>query len=122
MASGLVSVLVVVAIVLLFAIPISHALRKTRERTDALRRAAAELGLNLLPKGDGQTLKDLGSYHLFSQGNSRTIRNMLWGKADGLEIKVFDYDYSVGGEESRESPSQTAVLFRSPELDLPAFA
>jgi hypothetical protein len=122
MVCSLVSPLILFLIALLFVIPITYARGKARRRTEAMKRAAAELGLILLPKGDGEVLKDLATYHLFSQGEQRRIANMLWGKADGLEIKIFDYDYSIGSEESRETPTQTVIYFRSPELDLPAFS
>jgi hypothetical protein len=122
MVCSFLSPLILFVIALLFVIPITYARGKARRRNEAMKRAAEELGFILLPKGDGEVLKDLSTYHLFSQGEQRRIANMMWGKADGLEVKVFDYDYSIGSEESRESTGQTVIYFRSPELDLPAFS
>jgi hypothetical protein len=110
------------ALVLLFASPlILHRLRQ-RKRTEDMRRAAEELGLAFSPVGDPDALKELSGFHLFTQGNSRQIFNVMRGVSDGLEVQIFDYSYTTGGEESLKNATHTVVRFRSPELKLPSFS
>jgi carbonic anhydrase len=117
----IVSVLILAAIVLLFATPIILMYRKGKKRAAGLRQASEELGFSFSPQADLFTLKELSTYQLFSEGTSNKVVNPMWAKEGDLEVKVFDYGYSIGGEESAEYPTQTVIRFRSPELDLPAF-
>jgi hypothetical protein len=109
------------AVALLIAIPDVLYHLKRKGRMEAMRRAAEEMGFTFSPKGDADALRGLSSGYLFSQGVSKKVTSLMRGVADGLEVLVFDYGYSVGGEENLENPTQTVILFRSPELDLPAF-
>src|SRR5262249_59859928 len=80
------------------------------------------LGFHFLPNGDGLTLEQLAHFQLFSQGTSRKIRNLMQGKAEQLEVKVFDYEYALGSGESLETPAQSVVCFCAPDLSLPSFS
>jgi len=96
--------------------------RAERKRRDALRGAAQEMGLSFDEKGDDTLLDALGSFHLFSQGHSRRIRNVVHGVANEIDLKLFDYRYTTGGGRHAHTHTQTVLLFRCPELNLPAFA
>jgi hypothetical protein len=99
-----------------------HDLRQQRLHTEGVRRVAAEMGYVFFPKGDGKTLQELGRFHLFSRGKDKAIRNLVHGTADSVEIKVFDYQHTFGGEDTYEVPRQTVICFRSEELALPNFS
>jgi hypothetical protein len=59
--------------------------------------------------------------HLFSQGHSRKITNVLMGKAGALDVAVFEYAYTTGGGQHSQRWRQTVILFESDGMDLPKF-
>jgi hypothetical protein len=117
----LTSMLILSVIVLLIATPIFLHLGQRQRRRFAMSRAAEELGFAFKAWDDGGALGELSSSYLFSQGNYKEVVNVMRGVSDDLEVKVFDFGYVTGGEESAERQLQTVICFRSPQLDLPAF-
>src|SRR5262249_10848267 len=99
-----------------------YGLRQQKLRTEGMRRVAADMGYAFFANGDGKTLEELGRFHLFSRGGDRTIRNLIQGKADKLEIKIFDYQHVLTRNDSDRRRRQTVICFRSPDLALPDFS
>jgi hypothetical protein len=118
----IVSVLILSAVALFIATPIALHVFKLRQRTQDLRRAARELRFTFSPYGDMDTFEQLSAFPLLSKGSATQISNVMHGVADGLEVKVFDYEYQIGSEESLEDKRQTVICMRSPELDIPEFS
>ena len=87
-----------------------------------MRELCGQLGLTFFPKGDETLLGRLAQFHLFSQGHSKKIKNMLHGETPDAEIAVFGYRYTTGGGKNSQTLSQTVMYFRSPSLRLPQFA
>jgi hypothetical protein len=96
--------------------------QRGKKRTTALKKIAAELHLRFFPTGDASLVKALDNFHLFSQGYSKKIRNMLHGENQNAELAIFDYRYTTGGGKHSSTSNQTVIYFRSPTLDLPHFA
>jgi hypothetical protein len=94
---------------------------REKRRTEALQGLAEELGFDFIPK-DPELLAALGSFHLFTQGHGKAIKNVLRGEANGLETEVFDYDYTTGGGKSSTTWRQTVICFRLDGPELPAFS
>ncbi len=72
-------------------------------------------------KGDPDLLDRLKPFHLFSQGHSKKITNVLMGKAGTLDVAVFDYAYTTGGGQHSRHWRQTVILFESDDMRLPEF-
>jgi hypothetical protein len=118
----IVSVLILSAVALFIATPIAIHVFKLRKRTNDLRRTASELGFTFSPYGDMDTFEQLSAFPLLhSKASATQLSNVMRGMADGLEVKIFDYEYRTGSEESLEDKRQTVICFRSPELDVPEF-
>jgi hypothetical protein len=98
--------------------------RRERKRTEALRQLAEEWQFDFTPKDDGGLLNELAGWnsYLFSLGRGRAVYNVLRGRASGLEMAIFDYDYHTGGGKTRHDYCQTVVAFRFDGPPLPAFA
>jgi hypothetical protein len=92
-----------------------------KKRTEALKRVAEELGFDFFPKDQGM-LGGLQSFHLFSQGHTKRLTNLMRGEAGGLAVEIFDYRYTVGGGKSSQTFKQTVICFRLDGPDLPAFS
>ena len=102
--------------------------RREKERTAQFKQIADRMGLLFYPKGDATFLENLSHLHLFSQGHSKKVSNLLRGVSgqlggtDQAEVRIFVYRYVTGGGQHSRSVRQTVIAFRSPELHLPQFA
>jgi hypothetical protein len=113
----------IVAVVLGMAaalIWVNHVLE--RKRTEALERVAREMGLGFYPRDAGDMITTLSGFHLFSQGHSKKITNVMHGETNDMEVRILDYEYTTGSGKNSHTSRQTIVCFRSPTLDLPAFS
>jgi hypothetical protein len=108
----------VIALIAVFAY-IGYLIEK--RRTEALKRVAEELGFEFFPKDVGM-LRNLDGFHLFSQGHSKRIKNLMRGEAGGLAVEIFDYRYVTGGGKSSQTWNQTVLCFRLDGPDLPDFS
>ena len=97
-------------------------IRAERKRNEALRRAADEMGFEFTPSPDEGMLTRYPGFHLFTQGRSRTVKNLLRGKAGGLEVSIFDYAYTTGSGKNRHTWRQTVLAFEIEDVDLPGFS
>ena len=85
-------VVVVVAVILIIIVWVQY----EKQRTKEFKQVAEEMGFIFYPKGDDTQLRigvtaRLSDFHLFSQGRSRKIRNMLHGVSEQLEVGIFGY-------------------------------
>lgn len=96
-------------------------IRRQRLRTEAFQKVAAEMGFEFFPTGQEGFWGDLSKFHLFQQGHSKHFRNLMRGTAMGLEVCIFDYQFTTGHGKHAVRWRQTAIGFQSPDLNLPDF-
>ena len=96
--------------------------RKGKKRTEQLALISAELKLNFFPKGSTSLFERLKPFHLFSQGWSRKIKNLMEGEANKVELAIFDYQYTTHGGQHPQTHRQSLLFIRSPKLNLPDFS
>jgi hypothetical protein len=92
-----------------------------KKRTEALRQAALRLGLNFQPKGDPVFQNELSAFHLFNQGHSRVLKNLMRGNNRDADMAVFDYRYVTGSGKNSHTHSHTVIWFQTMDMNLPAF-
>ena len=90
------------------------------KRTKRLRQEAEAMGLAFTPSMDIESLDVVGHFDLFSKGKTRQISNVLQGRADGVDVMMFDYKHFARGVPGTAS-KHTAVFFHSDRLNLPRF-
>ncbi|MGI9472733.1 MAG: hypothetical protein ACR2NZ_14440, partial [Rubripirellula sp.] len=95
--------------------------RYERQRTEAMHELADGLGLEFIPEEVPELMESIGHLHLFNMGHSRTMKNVIVGNADDIDLAIFGYRYTVGGGQQQQTHKQTVISFRSDHLDLPAF-
>ncbi len=93
-----------------------------RRRTQAMRAAAAALGLRFEGWWPELRIAKLGAHSLFCIVGRRRVQNAMTGSVRGVELAVFDYDYTVGAGKSRRTFAQTVCWLRIPDAQLPTFA
>jgi hypothetical protein len=91
------------------------------QRTKAFNQLAQIMNLTFSEKGDDSVLNILGGFHLFSQGYSRKIANILTGNLNKIPVTIFEYRYTTGGGKSTKIWRQTVILLESDQLQLPSF-
>ena len=102
--------------------------QREKKRTEQFKLVAAQMGLSFDPMGDSALMEKLSGFHLFSQGRSRQIRNMLHGVSGQLgitgnvEVGLFGYRYTISSGQYSRTSRQSVIYFRSPQLNLPQFA
>jgi len=95
--------------------------RYERQRTEAMHALADELGLEFIPEEVPELMESIGHLHLFNIGHGRTMKNVIVGNANDIDLAIFGYQYTTGGGQSQQTISQTVMSFRSPKLNLPDF-
>jgi len=97
--------------------------RLDKLRTDQIKKNANDLNLSFSDEGNQSIIKGLSEFHLFSQGSSKKITNMIHGNFRNHEFALFDYEYTVKGNKNNSSHyEQSVIWFRSENLRLPNFA
>lgn len=96
-------------------------LRITRKRAAVFKKVADEMGFNFHPQGINGFWGDISQFDLFQHGRTRWFRNVMHGRAKGMEVCVFDYQYTTGSDRHPQCRHQTAVGFRTSLLALPDF-
>jgi hypothetical protein len=91
------------------------------KRKEQLQNAADRIHFSFASEAESQLLDTLGFFHLFSQGYSRRIRNVMHGSVGDVAVTIFDYRYRTGGGKHSHTHYQTVVLFESERLQLPLF-
>jgi len=91
-----------------------------RKRAKALQGVAPSLGFSYQRNG---SLEDIDvfslNFHLFRTGDSKSIRNVLAGQRNGIDIRVFEYPTNRSILLYRQYA--TVLLCQSHTLDLPPF-
>jgi hypothetical protein len=117
----LIVVAIVVGVLALIGTIVVIAIKIEKKRSEALQAAAERMKFTFSRKGDPDLLDRLKGLHLFSQGHSKKITNVLMGKAGALDVAVFEYAYTTGGGQHSQRWRQTVILFESDGMDLPKF-
>ncbi len=92
-----------------------------KKRREKIGQIAATMGLPYFEKGDPALLTELSDFELFSKGRGRTISNMIHGEADGVDLGLFDYRYTVGGGKNSQTHRQSVVYIKAQDLKSPVF-
>jgi hypothetical protein len=109
---GFVAVAVVAAIFAHFA---------EKKRTEDLRVQAGRLGMTAFREEAPAPLAGFHHLPLFNRGHSKRIRNLMQGSADGVEVAVFDYRFTVGSGKNSHTYAQTVCALCDRRLRLPVF-
>jgi hypothetical protein len=118
---GLFAVLLVVVGVAVVAIILLQYYQE-QKRTEEMQGAAGRMGFSFQSEGEPGLLGRLGRFHLFSQGRSRKIHNMMHKRIDDLAVMLFDYRYTTSSGKHSHTHNQTVLLLETERLRLPFFS
>ncbi|MGB0522153.1 MAG: hypothetical protein ACPGJS_04295 [Flammeovirgaceae bacterium] len=116
----LIGILVIIALLIVGIIIVVDFYEK--KRTTALIAVAQKLSMTFETKDEDKALRNhLKGFRLTSLGSGRKAYNIFTGNADDLQVKLFDYRYTVGSGKSSSTYNQTIAYFQSDQLLLPKF-
>lgn len=95
---------------------------RARKRTLALTALCQTIGFRFEGDqwSDPSRVAGLRTAPLFERGDSRKFKNIMTGQYAGFDTRLFDYCYTTGAAKSRQTWTQTVVVF-SQDLWLPIF-
>lgn len=106
-------ILPILAFVALFVGLLTYALRRAKQRRQALRAVAERLGLSFVEGGAAWTagpgarlLARFAGFHPFGRGDRPGIKNLVFGTRDGVDWTSFDYWYQY---ETPSAENDTSV-------------
>lgn len=92
-----------------------------KKRTEALKAVASSLNFSFSKKGSDSLTASLNQFHLFSQGHSKKVSNVMNGRAGDIDVTIMGYRYTTGSGKHSHTWRQTVILFQSSLLRLPSF-
>jgi hypothetical protein len=92
------------------------------KRLYQLRLVAEDLGLEFIESPDISMINNFEEFHLFSQGHSKRISFLLNGKIDGIDVKIFEYKYTLGSGKSTTTYKKPVMWFGSNQSNFPSFS
>jgi hypothetical protein len=115
-------VIVIAAVAAVIVLLVIYTKKKAAERTRAMQQAAQQLGWTFTADAPLSMIAGLERHHLFSQGHSKKLFNMMYGTIDGGRASIFDYRFTIGYGKNQQTFTQSVVYFQSERLSLPSFS
>jgi hypothetical protein len=119
MDDTLITIVSVAGVLSLVAVIITVSIIAEKRRTEALTAVAQSMGLQFTADATANLHKSYRALPLFNRGRSRKAKNLMKGAYGGVELNVFDYQYTTGSGKNTTNWRQTVVLVESPSLALP---
>jgi hypothetical protein len=110
------------AFIFIFVLVFFYQRRKERERTQYMQAVANHLRWNFAETAPMNMIAGLQNFTLFNQGQSRQIRNFMYGEANGVKAAMFDYTYVTGSGKNRQTHFQTVTYLEPANLRVPYFS
>lgn len=105
--------------ILIFGLLIVLSLVQARKRREAWQQAARKMKFQFLEADNAEDR--FGLFKIFNLGRNRTSYNVLVGKNDSDEVRMFDYSYRTGSGKNSHTYTQTLCIIKSSDLSLPHF-
>jgi hypothetical protein len=96
-------------------------LRAEKQRREALRQLAGDLGLEFEAQPHELLTAEFARLHLFTRGHSRRTYNLLRDRKTREETLLFDYTYVISSGKNRSTRRQTVAAFSLGARILPGF-
>jgi len=92
-----------------------------QERRKQWHAVADTKGFRFSAEADPTLLIAVDHFHLFSQGRSRKIINVMRTDIDDIAVSIFDYKFTTSSGKHSQTHRQTVALFESEQIRLPRF-
>jgi hypothetical protein len=113
---------VVIGVTVLVIGGIVFSIHREKQRTEALRDAARDLGFEFLGDSDDGLSAVFSSFELANRGHGRKFRNVMRRDADGKTVYLCDFQYTTGSGKNSSTHHQTVAIIQSSDMRLPSFS
>jgi hypothetical protein len=108
--------------IIVFALVFFYQQMKERERTHDMQAVASQLRWNFADVAPWNMVANLDCFTLFNHGQSKQIKNFMYGEANGVKAAMFDYVYVTGSGKNRTTHFQTVTYLEPANLRAPYFS
>jgi hypothetical protein len=92
-----------------------------QQRLEQLRAVARRMGFSFSAQAEPSLWGRVESFHLFSQGRSRRVHNVMRRQIHDIDVTLFDCKYTTGSGKHSHTHYRTVMLFETARLKLPRF-
>jgi hypothetical protein len=92
-----------------------------QQRMERLRAMAGRMGFAFSAQAEPSLWGEVEGFHLFSQGRSRRMHNVMQRQIHDIDVTLFDYKYTTGSGKHSHTHYRTVMLFETARLKLPRF-
>ena len=92
-----------------------------QQRTGQLQAMAGRMGFAFSAQAEPSLWGRVEGFHLFSQGRSRRMHNVMRRQIHDIDVTLFDYKYTTGSGKHSHTHYRTVMLFETARLKLPRF-
>ena len=121
-APALLIFLFAVAFIILMIVLARHRKKVARERTEHLQAVANLLGWQFGQEAPMDWIPGMEKFALFNTGHGKSIKNVMFGHAQGIKSALFDYEYVTGSGKNQRIHYQSVVYFEPRDLTVPFFS
>jgi len=115
-------ILFFITFISIFALVFFYQRKKERERTEFMQTVANGLSWSFAAEAPMNMIAGLEHFTLFNQGQSKQIKNFMYGEANGVKAALFDYVYVTGSGKNRSTHFQTVTYLEAANLRVPYFS
>ena len=114
----------VLGIIIIF---FSFAIISGKRHAKAMKALSQAIGFSYMPSTDDDEvfLQQFSRLPLFSRGSTRDVWNIMRGRVQGFEVTIMEFRYgsnSSSTKSTRSTSTQTVIIIKSNDLDLPSFS
>ncbi len=111
---------IAVGVLALVGIGTAYSAYQARRRREGLAATASDLGLTYSQIDSQNLMGQLSAFRFFNEGRARKVSNAIFGEAEGIELSVFDYQFTTGSGKHQHTHRTTIVAVMSQQLRLPS--
>jgi len=100
---------------------IMHSVQE-KQRREGIERTALRIGMTYSAEPDPDLWDRVAGFALFSKGGRRKVYNVLRRQIHGIDVTLFDYQYTNMQGRNHHTYYHTVALFETDALRLPRFA
>jgi len=94
--------------------------RMQKLRREAMEKFALDAGLNFSAEDTEQFRTRLITFQLFKEGRAQRVYNLLRAEAEGVQMSVFDYQFTTGSGKHQSTHRQSILAVESKSLYMPS--
>ena len=111
----------VIAVGAIFTGLIVLSIHLEQKRTEAMRAAASQLGMQFSADANPALSSKLQSFALFNRGHGRKMKNVMAAETEAVRLSLFDYQYTTSNGKNSHTHRFSLIAMEFASIQLPSF-